>query len=174
MLKMLQKLQEYKWYLIIGISVLIILMLMYQSYSTNKQVNMLYRCLNELSYRIDEVADSIVSIKSSSSLVKQGSQSQQVKQVHKKPLQRPIKQNTLPPTSPNKKVNTVETHKQQSSPLVSETIIFQVSPSQPSPSRMTASTIEEIDSDVDIEEEMQMKDVDLDKVLEAELSELND
>jgi hypothetical protein len=40
--------------------------------------------------------------------------------------------------------------------------------------QVSASTIEEIDSDSDVEvDEVKMKDVDLDKALEAELSELN-
>ena len=166
---MLQKLQEYNWHIIIGISVIIMLFLMYQSYSTNKKVNMLYRCLNELSCRIEDVADSVATRPQS-----QVSKPQQPKRPTPIQQQSSQKQSSkeLPPVSPKIKVQPSQ------QPVVSETIIFQVAPSpSPPPSRMTASTIEEIDSDDDSDvevKETQMKDVDLDKALEAELSELNE
>jgi hypothetical protein len=178
---MLQKVQEYKWHILIGISILIMMILMYQSYSTNKKVNMLFRCINELSCRIEDVADA-----TSAPVIVQRPQQPQLKQGKSKPQEgkRSVQQQarpktTMTPMSPQVKVaqkqfkSEVEPSQQ---PIVSETIIFQVAPSpQVQTKPVVASTIEEIDSDSDVEvEETKMKDVDLDKALEAELSELNE
>lgn len=174
---MLQRLQQYKWYILIGILVIIIVLLMYQSYTANKKINMLYRCINELSCRLEDVIDSIPSTAS-----KPHSQQQLMEQSKpKKTIQKPIKQviqkqvvskNNQSPQPSLQKVH----HSPQikiPQPVVSETIIFQVAPKQ----QTTATTIEEIesDSDSDVEvEETKMKDIELDKALEAELSELNE
>lgn len=180
---MLQKVQEYKWHILIGISVLIMLILMYQSYSTNKKVNMLFRCINELSCRIEDVADAA----SAPVVVQRPQQQPQLKQGKIKPQegkrtvqsQQARPKTPMTPMSPQVKVaqkqfkSEVEPSQQ---PIVSETIIFQVAPSpQVQTKPVVASTIEEIDSDSDVEvEESKMKDIDLDKALEAELSELNE
>lgn len=180
---MLQKVQEYKWYILIGISVIIVLLLMYQSYSANKKINMLFRCINELSCRIEDVAEAaanapIIVQKPQQPQIKQGKKVAHPQQEVKRTVQQ--QQQTRPKAaSPQVKVaqkqfsRNVETTQQ---PIVSETIIFQVAPSPPVQTKpVVASTIEEIDSDSDVEvEETIMKDVDLDKALEAELSELNE
>lgn len=180
--KMLQKLQDYKWHILIGISVIIVIILMYQSYSANKKINMLYRCINELSCRIEDVADS-VTVPVSTSRPPQPQSSQTPKRLVQKTKQvsggssRPQPQKQA--ISPQVKVSLPPQQPQQRKspqPVVSETIIFQVAPS-PQIQNLTASTIEEIDSDDDSDvevEEIKMKDVDLDKALEAELSELNE
>lgn len=179
---MLQKVQEYKWHILIGISVIIVLLLMYQSYSANKKINMLFRCINELSCRIEDVAEAaanapIIVQKPQQPQIKQGKKVAQPQQDVKRNVQQ---QQTRPKAaSPQVKVaqkqfsRDVETTQQ---PIVSETIIFQVAPSPSVQTKpVVASTIEEIDSDSDVEvEETVMKDVDLDKALEAELSELNE
>lgn len=178
---MLQKLQEYKWHIIIGVSSIIVLFLIYQTYSTNKKVNMLYRCLNELSCRIDDVADTVSQPRPNrypqgqSQLQQKSSKQPQSKPQPQKPVKKSATQ-TLPPQSPETKVM----RPQRSQPVVSETIIFSVSPPMQAPPMRSAptSTIEEIDSeseetssDVEVEESA-TKDVDLDKQLEAELQEL--
>lgn len=180
--KMLQKLQEYKWYIIIGLATCIGLYLIYHSFVTNRKINMLYRCINELSLKIDDVSSNNIQTspkqeQSTSKLVKQQSApkqqpNQQSRRVmykespRKKPKQEQQRGVALPPISPNNK------------PTVTETLIFQVSP-PPIPTRqqnVTSSTIEEIDtsddSDVDVES-LKIKPTDLDKELEAELEELD-
>lgn len=152
------------------------LMLVYQTYSANKKINMLFRCINELSCRIEDVADAATTVtvpqrsQQLSSLV----QTQSKKMV--KPKKNPQQSSNLPPVSPKIKVHP-PSQAPVPTPVVSETIIFQVSPSpsQQVAATTTASTIEEIDSDSDVDvEETKMKEVDLDKALEAELSELNE
>jgi hypothetical protein len=189
--KMLQKLQDYKWHILIGISVIIVIILMYQSYSANKKINMLYRCINELSCRIEDVADTVTVPVSGGSRPPQPSQSSQTpKRLDQKTKQggrggsgsrqpQPQKQAVSPQVKvslpPQQARQSPQRHPPQ--PVVSETIIFQVAPSPQQQRNVTASTIEEIDSDDDSDvevEQVQMKDVDLDKALEAELSELNE
>lgn len=184
--KMLQKLQDYKWHILIGISVIIVIILMYQSYSANKKINMLYRCINELSCRIEDVADTVTVPVSGSSRPPQPSQSSQtpkrlVQKTKQSGARQPQPQKQA--VSPQVKVSLPPQQPRQSpqrkplQPVVSETIIFQVAPSPQQQRNVTASTIEEIDSDDDSDvevEQVQMKDVDLDKALEAELSELNE
>lgn len=175
---MLQKVQEYKWHITIGISVIVMLFLLYQNYSASKKINMLFRCVNELSCRIEDVA----SMDNTAPIIVQKSQPTQTKRLAPTSKSQESKKNTLPrqqqqpnskpiePISPRVKVQTSQ------QPVVSETIIFQVAPPPPQPSQaqtkhVSASTIEEIDSDV---EENVAQDIDLDKALEAELNELNE
>ena len=169
---MLQKVQEYKWHILIGISVIIMLLLMYQSYSANKKINMLFRCINELSCRIEDVADA-TSVQQPQ-VVSQKQQQQPKRLAPKVEAKKNVQQPR--PISPRVKVQQKEFESPQQ-PVVSETIIFQVAPSPQVQTKPVSSstTIEEIDSDSDVEvEETVMKDVDLDKALEAELSELNE
>lgn len=183
--KMLQKLQDYKWHILIGISVIIVIILMYQSYSANKKINMLYRCINELSCRIEDVADTVTvppvsrppqpsqSSQTPKRLVQKTKQSVRQPQPQKQAISPQVKV-SLPPQQPRQSPQRQQLNPQ---PVVSETIIFQVAPSPQQQRNVTASTIEEIDSDDDSDvevEQVQMKDVDLDKALEAELSELNE
>ena len=179
---MLQKVQEYKWHITIGISVIVMLFLLYQNYSANKKINMLFRCVNELSCRIEDVA----SMDNTAPIIVQKSQPTQTKRLAPTSKSQESKKNTLPrqqqqqpnpkpiePISPRVKVQTSQ------QPVVSETIIFQVAPppqpSQAQTKHVSASTIEEIDSDSDSDvEENTAQDIDLDKALEAELNELNE
>lgn len=176
---MLQKVQEYKWHITIGISVIVMLFLLYQNYSASKKINMLFRCVNELSCRIEDVA----SMDNTAPIIVQKSQPTQTKRLAPTSKSQESKKNTLPrqqqqpnskpiePISPRVKVQTSQ------QPVVSETIIFQVAPpqqpSQAQTKHVSASTIEEIDSDSDVEENT-AQDIDLDKALEAELNELNE
>jgi len=182
---MLQKVQEYKWHILIGIAVIIVLLLMYQSYSANKKINMLFRCINELSCRIEDVADSTASTQPVVVQKPQKPQQPQQPQLKQGKTRQEVKRNVQHQSRPKAASPQVTVAQKQftrdvelppQQPIVSETIIFQVAPSprvQTKP--VVASTIEEIDSDSDVEvEETDMKDVDLDKALEAELSELNE
>ena len=169
--KMLQKLQEYKWHVIIGASSIIALILVYQVYSSNKKINMLYRCLNELSCRIDDVADMVKKQPRYPQIPQQQQQQHLIQHVSSKPNKvksTSRKIDVLPPQSPEKPIAQAA----PPTPIIGETIIFKV---RPQPLRVP-STIEEIDtesdSDVDVEN-IKMKDVDLDKQLEAELKELD-
>lgn len=170
---MLEKVLEYKWHIVIVITSLVALIVMYQVYSTNKKVNMLYKCINELGYRVEELSKG----KSPSA------QSQQSRPLFKKSIkkveapsrQREQREQQSTPPAPRELPSISPERRTKPQPLVNETIIFQVSqPMHPQQQPVSASTIEEIDSDSDVEvDEVKMKDVDLDKALEAELSELN-
>lgn len=175
--KMLQKLQEYKWYIIIVLTTCIGLYLIYQSFATNRKINMLYRCLNELSLKIEDVSSNQTVKQEQPKLIKQQPVQQSRKAMYRESPRKKSEhilsnnkqvdqRDVLPPISPNNK------------PTITETLIFQVSP-QPVPTRhqnVTSSTIEEIDtdsdSDVDVKS-LKIKPTDLDKELEAELEELD-
>jgi hypothetical protein len=171
---MLEKVLEYKWHIIIVISSLIVLIVMYQVYSTNKKVNMLYKCINELGYRVEELSKAKPS---------QSQTQQPPRPLFKKPMKKveapSSRQREAQPRSPTvpqpRELPSLSPERRtKSQPLVNETIIFQVSQPMPQQQPVNASTIEEIDSDSEVEvEDVKMKDVDLDKALEAELSELN-
>jgi hypothetical protein len=172
--KMLQKLQEYKWYIVIGLATCIGLYLIYNSFTTNRKINMLYRCINELSLKIDDVSSNSVqsSKQSTPKVIKQQPTQQHRKMIYKESPRKKYNQVekrgevVLPPISPNKPTT------------VTETLIFKVSPTHHPPpvKTVTSSTIEEIDTDSDSDVDVESSDIkttDLDKELEAELEELD-
>lgn len=132
---------------------------------------MLYRCINELSLKIEDVQDSVT--------VKRESTPKAVRMQQQQPRPQPIQQKQIYKESPRKKTKNIlpPISPEHNKPTVTETLIFQVSPPPPPlRPRVTSSTIEEIDtdsdSDVDVES-IKIKPTDLDKELEAELEELD-
>jgi hypothetical protein len=174
---MLEKVLEYKWHIVIVISSLVALIVMYQVYSTNKKVNMLYKCINELGYRVEELSKGKSSSEQPRPLFKKSMKKVEIPLRQREHREQREPQSSSPTVSPPRKLPSISPERRvKPQPLVNETIIFQVSqPMHPKQQQqVSASTIEEIDSDSDVEvDEVKMKDVDLDKALEAELSELN-